>query len=156
MKKAIVAYINSKFATYYLFLSTSSWGIERERILFDEMLSIPSIIESFTENHLSAINDLFEELKEELIDEKISFIKVEIEKIINQVLDLNKKDLLLIDDCLKFQLNLFDKGIDSIGLLRSTLSENEAYASVVSDELNNFLSNTKTYINSSIYDISLH
>ena len=51
IKKALVCYINSRFSSYYLFLTTSSWGIERERILFDEMLSIPSIIDSLTDNH---------------------------------------------------------------------------------------------------------
>jgi hypothetical protein len=155
VKKAIVAYVNSKFSSYYLFLTTSSWGIERERILFEEMLSIPSIIDSLSVNHLTVIDGLFNEIKNESNREKIGLIQTKIDTVISDVLGLNKKDLILIDDCLKFQLNLFDKGIDSIGLLRSTLSENETYASILCGELNNFLSNATTYINSRIYDISL-
>lgn len=156
IKKAIVLYINSKFSTYFLFLSTSSWGIERERILFEEMLSIPSIIDSLTNNHLSTIEDLFNEIKHESNSKRIILIQSKIDEVISDVLKLNKKDLILIDDCLKFQLNLFDKGIDSIGLSRSTKSENIAYSKIIVEELNNFLSNAKTYIKPCIYDISLH
>ncbi len=156
IKKALVCYINSRFSSYFLFLTTSSWGIERERILFEEMLSIPSIIDSLSENHLLEIDSLFSEIKREINKERISLIQDKIDKVISDVLKLSKKDLILIDDCLKFQLNLFDKGIDSIGLLRSTLAENKAYASIIVDEINNFLSNAKTLINSSIYDVSMH
>ncbi len=156
IKKAIVLYINSKFTTYYLFLSTSSWGIERERILFEEMLSIPSIIDSLSESHLLEIDSLFNEIKYEINKEQISLIQNKIDRVISDVLKLKKEDLILIDDCLKFQLNLFDKGIDSIGLRRSTLEENKAYANIVVDEINNFLSNAKMYMNSSIFDVSLH
>jgi hypothetical protein len=53
-------------------------------------------------------------------------------------------------------LNLFDKGIDSISLLRSTKSEITDYCKVICEELNTFVSNAKTYINATIYDVSLH
>ncbi len=156
IKKALVCYINSRFSSYFLFLTTSSWGIERERILFEEVLSIPSIIESLSDKHLSTIDSLFEEIKHETNKDRIKLVQGKIDNVISDILKLSKKDLVLIEDCLNYQLNLFDKGVDSIGLLRSTLSENKAYANIVSDELNNFLASSKMVTNSCIYDISLN
>ena len=40
-KKVILSLINSRFATYFLFLVSSSWGIEREQIMSNEFLFLP-------------------------------------------------------------------------------------------------------------------
>ena len=37
----LLAYFNSKFSTYYLFMTNSSYGIEREQIMMNEYLTIP-------------------------------------------------------------------------------------------------------------------
>jgi len=42
--KALVAYTNSSLATYILFLTASTWGIERERVILNELLSLPGLI----------------------------------------------------------------------------------------------------------------
>ncbi|NJO90157.1 MAG: N-6 DNA methylase [Chloroflexia bacterium] len=41
--KAITAYLNSKFASYYLFLSSVSWGIERERVTAKDTFELPAL-----------------------------------------------------------------------------------------------------------------
>jgi type I restriction-modification system DNA methylase subunit len=156
LKKALVAYINSTFASYYLFLTTSSWGIERERILFEELLEMPSIISNISKKNLKDLSRLFDEIKEADESSKISDIRLRIDKVLYDVLGLNKKELVLISDCLKFQLDLFDKGIDSLGFHRTLQPENIAYAQMLSNELNTFLESSKTCVNAVIYDVGLH
>lgn len=45
-KKNIVGLINSEFSRYFLFMITSSWGIEREQINSDEFDVLPFIFET--------------------------------------------------------------------------------------------------------------
>jgi type I restriction-modification system DNA methylase subunit len=44
--KVLSSFINSIFSNYYLSLSSSSWGIERERVQSNEMLELPAVIEN--------------------------------------------------------------------------------------------------------------
>ena len=41
--KLLAAFLNSSFAAYLMFLTSSDWGVERERVLPTEMLSLPSL-----------------------------------------------------------------------------------------------------------------
>lgn len=47
--KLTCAFLNSSFAQYYAFMTTSSWGIERDVVKHQELFTIPFIIENFTE-----------------------------------------------------------------------------------------------------------
>jgi len=154
-KKSIVAYINSTFASYYLFLSTSSWGIERERILFEELLDIPAIIKNISAEQLNEIVMLFDKIIKKTFIEDSSEIESKLDTIIYEVLNLSNKERILIEDCLKFQLDLFDNGVDSIGMHRTLEIENNAYAEILCNELNTFLSYSKIIVSASIYDVGL-
>ncbi|MDR0384772.1 MAG: N-6 DNA methylase, partial [Prevotellaceae bacterium] len=67
MKKSLVAFFNSDLATYYLFLSTSSWGIERDQIMLNEYLELPAFFQNNSD--LSVIAGLFDEMVNELKQE---------------------------------------------------------------------------------------
>lgn len=159
IKKALVAFINSNLATYYLFLSSSSWGIEREQIFFNEYLELPSF---FLENqNLNAVISLFDkllvELKKDFPDAHlIEQIENAINKELYDVIGLTKKEQILIQDTLNFSLDLFEQGENSIGFRRTLNSENKAYANMLCSELNDFLQYSSLKANASIYDVQLN
>ncbi|MDR2119059.1 MAG: SAM-dependent methyltransferase [Tannerellaceae bacterium] len=158
MKKALVAFFNSNLATYYLFLSTSSWGIEREQIFFKEYLELPSFF--LSSQNLKAIISLFDELISELKKDFPNghFIE-QTEKAINielyNVIGLTKKEQILIQDTLSFSLDLFEQGENSIGFKRTLYDENEAYADMLCNELNDFLQHSSLKANATIFDVQL-
>ena len=155
----MVAFINSNLATYYLFLSASSWGIEREQIFFNEYLELPSF---FLDNQdLNAVISLFDKLLAELKkDFPDKHLIEQIENAINAELydeiGLTKKEQILIQDALNFSLDLFEQGENSIGFKRTLIAENKAYADMLCNELNDFLQYSPLKVNATIYDVQLN
>jgi len=159
IKKILVAFINSNLATYYLFLSASSWGIEREQIFFNEYMELPSFF--LGSPNLKSLILLFDkllfELKKDFPNER--FIE-QTEKSINielyNVMGLTKKEQMLIQDTLDFNLDLFEKGENSIGFKRTIDVENKVYADMLCDELNIFLQHSPLRANATIFDVQLN
>ncbi|MDR0384915.1 MAG: restriction endonuclease subunit M, partial [Prevotellaceae bacterium] len=54
---------------------------------------------------------------------------------------------------LKFGLSLFERGRNSIGFGQTSKDENEIYANMISDELNDFLQHSIHRVNVAIYDV---
>jgi hypothetical protein len=139
-------------------LSGSSWGIEREQIFFSEYLELPAF---FQENqNLYDVVDLFDKLVSESKRDfpNIHYVEQK-EKEINQKLEsiigLTNKQQILIQDTLKFSLDLFEKGENSIGFNRTLPNENEAYANMLCDELNDFFQDSPFKVNATVYDVRL-
>ncbi|MDR1169574.1 MAG: N-6 DNA methylase, partial [Prevotellaceae bacterium] len=156
MKKSLVAFFNSDLATYCLFLSTSSWGIERDQIMLNEYLELPAFFRSTDD--LSAIAKLFDELADEL-KQKLpdpDFIlqkETEINRTLEKIVGLTEKDQILIQDTLKFSLSLLEQGENSVGFSRTSRKENEAYARMIGSELNEILQHSPGKVNIAIYDV---
>jgi hypothetical protein len=155
IKQTLVTYINSVFANYFLFLSSSSWGIERERILFEELLELPAIIKDIGNEPLQEIGGCFEQLKSVSTNHELKILENKLNAVLYEVIGLNAKEQILIEDCLKFQLDLFDHGHNSIALHRTLQPENLAYANMLCSELNTFLNPSKTRVSACIYDVGL-
>jgi hypothetical protein len=156
MKKSLVAFFNSDLATYYLFLSTSSWGIERDQIMLNEYLELPAFFQDAGD--LSIIAGLFDELIDELKHEISDFDLIkqketEINRKLEKIVGLTENEQILIQDMLKFGLDLFEQGEKSIGFERTSKDENEAYACVIHDELNDFLQHSPHKVNVAVYDV---
>jgi hypothetical protein len=156
MKKSLVAFFNSDLATYYLFLSTSSWGIERDQIMLNEYLELPAF---FQDNQdLSAITKPFDELVAELKHEEPNLDLVrqkeaEINRMLESIIGLTEEEQILIQDTLKFGLDLFEQGENSIGFERTAMDENEAYANMINRVLNDFLQHSSLKVNVAIFDV---
>ncbi|MDR3268588.1 MAG: SAM-dependent methyltransferase [Tannerella sp.] len=159
MKKVLVSFFNSDLAEYYLFLSASSWGIEREQIFFNEYLELPVFF--YDTEYLSDITGLFDELIAGL---KQDFSTVnalerkekEINRKIERTIGLSAKEQILIQDTLTFSLDLFEQGENSIGFNRTLTHENETYAQMICDELNGFLRHSPVKVSATIYDVQLN
>lgn len=156
-KKVLVSYLNSDIAKFFLFLTTSTWGIERERVLLKELLELPS---PFTlanpiakRNIVNAYNQIAALQKEILVDNhSIKEIEQTIFFELSKLLSLTDRDIVLIKDILKYNLGLFQNGCDSTGFKRTQLSENVTYAETLCQEINSFLSSSNTKVSATIYD----
>ena len=60
--KALCSFFNSSFTSYFLSLSSSTWGIERERINLNELLTVPSILENLSEQVLNILSLMIDEI----------------------------------------------------------------------------------------------
>ena len=120
----LLSYFNSKLSAYYLFMTISSYGIEREQIMKNEYLSIPinlsdkqSLkIKNATKEILSKfksksfLHNSFENQEvEPHIDENIN-------KVIYESFDLSVSDIKLLNDSVSYNIDLFHKQEKSIAL----------------------------------------
>lgn len=147
--------INSSFAKYYLSLTSASWGIERERIQSNETLDLPMIlnVDERIKLKLSTQFDfLIESIKENDINRSRVFIEEKINKIIlYDVLQISRKNKILIDDLINYSIDLFDKKEKSKALFPVIDTQPYEYAKILSDELNDFLDGQDLFVNATTY-----
>ncbi len=60
--KAVTALLNSEIAQYFLFLTSASWGVEREEIKAGEMRALPFPFFDVTDDKIASIAYLVDEL----------------------------------------------------------------------------------------------
>jgi type I restriction-modification system DNA methylase subunit len=157
----LLSYFNSKLSSYYLFMTISSYGIEREQIMKNEYLSIPinlngkqkSKIKNATKEVLSKLksktfmcNDLENQDIERYINENI-------DKVIYESLDLSENDINLLNDNIKYNIDLFHKQEKSIALHPVLQNQTVEYAKIITSELNNFLDGQDLFVNATVYNI---
>jgi len=152
--KIITAFLNSAISNYYLFLSISSYGIERDQIMKNEYLDVPFSLlsEKQSTEVVSAMDDLINYKKENELALQVK-LKKNIDNIFSKSLGISIHEGYLIEDAIKFSIDLFHKGMDSIALKSIELKETKTYVSIVCDIINDYL-NTKIKLNAKIYDVS--
>jgi type I restriction-modification system DNA methylase subunit len=153
--KALSALINSKIATYYLFLISSSIGIEREEIKPNEVLQFPLIL---NEEIFETLSKKIDSLKNSITQNyplkvDISEIENEINNIVFKLFNFTSNEEVLIDDFINITLSLLFEGHKSLAVKSATAAENKSYASLVSKELNTFLQSNKSIVNASYFEI---
>jgi type I restriction-modification system DNA methylase subunit len=154
--KVLMAYFNSKLSVYFIFMTNSSYGIEREQIMKEEFLSIPidltdksikEILDIISAHLETAIeNDLFE--NGELHPEASK----KIENIIYKSLNFTAKDIAIINDMIDYTLDLFHNREKSRSLCPT--KDIIAYAEMLCDEINDFLVDRELYVNPTLYEIN--
>jgi type I restriction-modification system DNA methylase subunit len=156
IKKALVSLLNSDLVSYYLFLSGSSWGIERGQVFFSEYLELPAFFRDGQD--LSVIAGLFDELLAELKQscpnpDTVKRKEQEINRMLESIIGLTEKEQILIQDTLNFSLDLFEHGENSVGFKHTAKDENRAYADTLCSEINNSLTHSQFKLASAIYDV---
>ena len=158
-KKFLVAYLNSDIVKFILFLTASSWGIERERVLLNELLSVPSPFVSGYEKEIDGIVASFDhivKIKQTMVHDE-SQIKEEEKKILKsfvRLFGLSFEEELLINDTLRFSLGLFKDGHKSECLHRSTPNENKKYAELLCKHLGYFMRHSELKFSAFYFDPS--
>jgi len=131
--KVLTTYLNSRLVEFFLFMTSSSWGIERERVLFNEIEGLPSPFSSAKyENYKDKIVDAFDrivELKKSTLNKDFAIYEQEnlIFDCFADMFHLSESDRQLIDDILNYSLELFTKGDKAQGLKPARNKEVKTY-----------------------------
>lgn len=152
--KALTAFLNSAFVSYYLFMTTSMWGVERDRINKAELLSLPGIVFDASRDVQVALASQMDKLRIALKDKKISditHIEQEINRLVYEMLALSRNAQFVIDDTLTFGLSLFQDGRKSVACMQIDASDLDAYAQILCDEINKILLYGKTTAWATVY-----
>jgi len=115
--KWIVAYINSKLARYYHFLTSSYWAVERPSITHDEYMHMPLILPDKNDPRLQEVLALFEEIvqlyqkrNEPLggrYDADIGKAKERIDELVFDIYDVVPMEQQLVNDMLDYEIGFF-------------------------------------------------
>ncbi len=154
--KALTTLLNSKISSYLLFLTISSYGIEREQIMKNEFLTLPYTI---NENVKFTLVNLFDKIffikkSDEENGSKTDFLHLEkeIDKIIfNDILKLTEEEQIIIQDTLDYSLDLFEKQENSKAVL--PVNQIDVYTNRLTKELNNWLDDVDLKASATIYNI---
>jgi type I restriction-modification system DNA methylase subunit len=151
-KKVLVSLLNSKITTYFLFMVSSSWGVEREQVFKTEILELPALIELLNDETVEEISNVFDkiiEIKQNDYPKKIDDLVQKIDNMIFESLYLSQRDLITINDSLNFGLDLFENKQKSKALLPAL--KTSEYAIMLCEELNNFLEGQSLFANPTVY-----
>ena len=150
--KLLTAYLNSDFIRYYAFLTTSSWGIERDVVKYKELFDAPYLLEQLNEKQKEYIIRLFDE---KLYSKEFYTVNNSIENEINKIIlnCLNENEQYIVRHLLN-NIELFHKQEKSVFLYPVTETHVQEYSKIISLEINNFLDGQKLYANLMVYNIS--
>ncbi|KIM09846.1 MAG: hypothetical protein KU29_00890 [Sulfurovum sp. FS06-10] len=157
--KAFVTYFNSSISKYFMFLTASTWGIERDVIKSNELFLLPSLFEnkhaiSILSQHFDSIYTRIENnypLKTNVLD-----LEKTIDEVIFKILNLSINEKFIIQDTIDYTMDLFHKGHNSRAIKPVEQNETMAYAKKISSELNDILKLSELKVISNIYKTSLY
>jgi hypothetical protein len=157
LMKAITAYLNSSFSSYFLFLTASSWGVEREMVYPNEVFRLPDLPFRFTDEQIDklagnvdAIGKLMADGLPET-DAHICRIEADIDQIIYESLDLSKSERFLIDDVLEYSLDFFQEGENSKACDIVDTEYLEVYSKTFCDAVNSILQFGESRAKATVY-----
>lgn len=161
LKKVLTSVLNSRLSTYLLFLTSASWGIEREQVFMDEVLESPALIPLLSVNALNKIVNLFEEIlsikkSDNFFENRtIETFESEINSIIiNDIISFSDIGKNIINDTLNYSLDLFETQEKSKALYPVTENQPKEYAQIIAQELNEFLDGQDLFVNPTIYTVN--
>ena len=153
--KSIVITFNSNLVNYFLFLTSSSWGIERDKINLDEYLNFPYLeLDLNTIKKISFSDISFDTKKSVLNHTKNHFDFQDWETKINKLYNLSSNDITRISDIIFLSIDLFHKQEKSIALYPVMQNQPTEYAEIITSELNDFLDGQDLFVNATIYNIN--
>lgn len=158
----LLSYFNSNLSTYFLFMTISSYGIEREQIMKNEYLSIPINLNDRQSLKIKkATTQVLSKLKaKSFLSNSIEnkeleiFISKNIDSVIYESLILDVNEINLINDSINYNVDLFHKQEKSIALYPVLQEQTKEYGETISAELNDFLDREDLFVNVTIYDIN--
>ena len=155
--KALTTLLNSKISSYLLFLTISSYGIEREQIMKNEFLTLPYTINEDIKLNLVDVFNKISKVKE--IDNEngsktdISHLEKQIDQIIyKDILKLTEDEQIIIQDTLNYSLDLFENQEKSKAVL--PVNNVDVYSKRVTTELNEWLDDVDLKVSATHYNIN--
>ncbi|TYQ00211.1 type I restriction-modification system DNA methylase subunit [Tenacibaculum adriaticum] len=152
------SYFNSKLSSYYLFMTISSYGIEREQIMKNEYLSIPINLKEFEITKILKLSEKFiKKIKgldfwniEEKRNQLITTFSETVEGIINKSFGLNEDEINLLNDALDYSMDLFHSKAKSEAL--NPVRSIEDYSKKICGKLNQFLKGQNLFANATVFE----
>lgn len=141
-KIILTAFLNSKIANCILFWTSSTWGIERDRLQMDEILALPSpfaVLSNKGKRELIRLTTELIKLKKSIIEEDDTALRARIDAVFYEAFALTQEERMLVEDAMDYDMNLFYKERNSIALKRALDGDVTLYAKILSQDLNNFL-----------------
>jgi hypothetical protein len=157
LMKAITAYLNSSFSSYFLFLTASTWGIERETVYPTEVFQLPDLPFRFTDEQIDKLAcnvDAIGKLMAEGLpdtDAHIRELEAEVDQNIYSSLDLSKSERFLIEDVLEYSLDFFQEGEKSKACDMVDTRDLEVYSRTLCDAVNSILQFGKSRATATVY-----
>lgn len=161
--KSLSSYFNSTFMKYIMFLTSSSWGIERDVIKSNEFLIPDFLKENEIIEILSKYHDDINQLVENtypLINDILS-IENKIDEEIFKFLNFSKNEKIFIDNIMQVSVDLFYNGMKSTSIksLDNDIPETIAYSKKLCEELNITIEESEfkviSYVYKNIYNMPL-
>lgn len=163
--------IKSGVIQYYLFHTSSTWGIERDKIYSHEILSLPFYLPEDASNPQRAkeiVDKVADALKifERQIEkqewfgedqrrkDKVDEIRRELEPLIREYYDIDKYESMLIDDTLNLAVKSFHPRENTINiptLANADEKQAKEYAKTLCEMLNNFGEGSQFKVKGEIY-----
>lgn len=149
--KLLTVYLNSDFVRYYAFLTTSSWGIERDVVKHKELFEAPFLIEKLDKKQVNHIVKLFDE---KLYNKEFYTVNKAVENEINEIIlsCLTENEKYNIQHLLN-NIELFHKKEKSVALYPVLQSHTKEYGEIISNELNEFLEGQDLFVNTTVFSI---
>jgi len=156
--KLITCYLNSSFSTYFLFLTSSSWGVERERVKPNELYLLPYINENINNKKIVQVYDGIKSKIDENYPLKVNVenYEIEINKLISESFNISINEQIFIEDTINYSLDLFLKGSKSVALkpIDTNTPETLSYAKKLCEELNETLVDSDLKLVAKVYKSS--
>ena len=149
--KLLTIYLNSDFVKYFAFLTTSTWGIERDVVKHLELFEVPYLLFQISEIKKKKLLNKFSNIlsKDFMSFNEIKTIEDEINSLITS--ELSTKNKVVITHLLD-NIDLFHKK-DRSKVLLPVLNILD-YTKIIKEELNNFLENQNLFANATIFNLN--
>ena len=141
-KVVLMTYLNSRLANALLFLTASTWGIERERLLLeDEALKLPSPFDLITAAQKSKLVSLYKRIlkkQTEVLQTDIVDEVRQIDKLFYAIFGLSSLEIEVVEDVYANSLQLFALQEKSDAMKKVNVQGLSAYAMRLCEALNDF------------------
>ncbi|MGB8345217.1 MAG: hypothetical protein WCD86_10060, partial [Ktedonobacteraceae bacterium] len=153
--KATTALLNSELAQYYLFLTSASWGVEREEIKAGELRALPFPFLDATDDQIDTISYLVDELAQHgstLLNKQKDEIEAELNRQIYACFHLSEREKQHIHETIEYTIKFFHRPETSLALKEpSSLEMEKTYAQSYMQSLNFYLEMVDRKLTSTVY-----
>ncbi|HAC64247.1 MAG TPA: hypothetical protein DCF68_12075 [Cyanothece sp. UBA12306] len=124
--------INSSVASYFLFLTASSWGIERNKIPTQDLarLPIPDPKKLETEK-LNKLLEIESQLRQCSDQSKEKLLKQKLDKAVFDIYNLNQQEQILVEDMTQITIDWYMNREKSKAIKKPKFSQLEAYVNAL-------------------------
>lgn len=147
--KALTLFLRSDFSTYYQFLSTPLWGVERTRIELGPLLSIPTPLGTLKDadldswvaihDELAAIPPVAPRSREDLGSLKRAALLEKLNGLVYDALGIGGRERCIVDDFIRVRLSLNDGQLGEAAIRAATETELRVYGDTLRTELDAFV-----------------